>query len=110
MKKTEIENEVFTVTHHLGMNELNTQCFSKNGMIKHIMDYMCEEFKSFLDKEYDLDERYFTEDLFMVNKIRFVPTSIFYGDFDKKKRKSVTKTIRTNQERSILNHDQRDNQ
>jgi len=65
-------------------------------MIKHIIDYMCEEFKSFLDKEYDLNERYFTEDLFMVNKIRFVPTSVFYGDFDKNKRKSVTKTIKNN--------------
>jgi len=79
MKKTEIENEVFTVTHCLKMEELNTQCFSKNGMVKYIIENMCEQFKSFLDKEYDLNERYFTEDLFMVNKIRFVPTSIFYG-------------------------------
>lgn len=100
MKKTEIENEVFTVTHHLGADELNTKCFSKNGMVKHIIDHMCEEFKSFLDKEYDLNERYYTEDLFIVNKIRFVPESVFYGNFDKKKRKSVTNAIKK-QKRSI---------
>lgn len=99
-KKTKIENETFQVIHHLSLEELNTQYMQNNEMIKYIIKYMCKEFQSFLDKEYNLNKRYFPEDLFIINEIRFVPASDFFDKFDKEKRKSVIKAIeRSNTEK-----------
>ena len=77
MKKTDIKNQAFQVIHHLSMGELNTQYTPNNEIVKCIIEHMCEEFKSFLDKEYDLNKRYFEEGLFIYNTIRFVPESEF---------------------------------
>jgi len=93
-KKTDIENQTFQIIHHLSVEELNTKYMPNNEMIKVIMKYMFEEFKIFLDKEYNLNERYFKEGLFIKNIIRFIPESTFFGNFDKSKRKSVIKAIK----------------
>ncbi len=77
MKKTEIENQCFRSVQHLDMEDLNTFYIPNNEMIKYIMKHMFEEFKSFLDKEYDLNERHFKEGLVIHNTIRFIPESEF---------------------------------
>ena len=77
MKKTDIENEVFRSVHFLGIKDLNQHYAPNNNMIKAIMGHMCEEFKAFLDKEYDLNKRYFKEGLYIHNTIRFIPETEF---------------------------------
>ena len=78
-KKTDIENKSFQTIHYLSIEELNTNYCHNNEIVKVIMEHMFEEFKSFLDKEYNLNKRYFHEGLFIKNIIRFIPESVFRG-------------------------------
>jgi len=57
---------------------------------------MYEEFKCFIDNEFDLNKRYYHDDIIIENRIRFIPSAIFRAEINKRNRKVSKKTGKNN--------------
>ena len=69
------------------MKELNEHWDSNKEIIKCIINHMYEELKMFLDDEFDLDKKYYSDDMTIENRIRFIPNTMFMNELEKKRLK-----------------------
>jgi len=95
-KKTEIENQVFYSKKFISIKELNEYWAPNNEIIKCLIGHMYEEFKCFIDNEFDLNKRYYPDDIIVENRIRFIPSAIFRAEINKRNRKVSKKTGKNN--------------
>jgi len=90
-KKIDIENQTFYSRKFISMKELNEHWASNKEIIKCIINHMYEALKIFLDNEFDLDKKYYPDDLTIENRIRFIPNAIFRNELNKKVKKQLPK-------------------
>ena len=83
MKKTNIENMTFTSKQYLTIDDLNRAYKPSNEYVKYLVKRMYDEFKWYLDKNYDLGEGFYKENIIVTNRLTFVPESIFQKKINK---------------------------
>ena len=85
-KKTNIENMVFQSKQYLSTTDLNQSYKPSNEYIKYLIKRMYEEFKYFIDENYDVSEGFYKENIIITNKISFIPESVFQEKINKEKK------------------------
>ena len=90
-KNTDIENQTFYSRKFISIKDLNEHWAPNKEIIKCLINHMYEEFKLFLDREFDLDKKYYADDIIIENRVRFIPNTMFRNELEKKRKAKVAK-------------------